>query len=58
MPYPPKNVFKKKIKQYYTSKDKCPNFANFFRIPKINNSNLSNEKQKELKRKYQKHLAS
>ena len=39
------------------------NFTNFFRMrmPKINNSNLSNEKQKELKmgnfkRKYQKYL--
>ena len=52
MPYPPqKKAFKKKRKQYYTSKDKCPNFTNFFRMPKINNSNLSNEKQKELKMK-------
>ena len=50
IPYPPKKAFKKKIK-YYTSKDKCPNFTNFFRMPKINNSNLSNEKQKELKMK-------
>ena len=50
IPYPPKKAFKDKIK-YYTSKDKCPNFTNFFRIPKINNSNLSNEKQKELKMK-------
>ena len=48
--YPPKKAFKDKIK-YYTSKDKCPNFTNFFRIPKINNSNLSNEKQKEHKMK-------
>ena len=47
-PYPPKKAFENKIK-YYTSKDKCPNFTNFFRMPKINNSNLSNEKQKELK---------
>ena len=43
-----KKAFKNKIK-YYISKDKCPNFTNFFRMPKINNSNLSNEKQKELK---------
>ena len=50
IPYPPKKAFKKKIK-YYTSKDKCPNFTNFFRMPKINNSNSSNEKQKELKMK-------
>ena len=42
IPYPPKKAFKDKIK-YYTSKDKCPNFTNFFRMPKINNSNLSNE---------------
>ena len=48
--YPPKKVFKKKIK-YYTGKDKSPSFTNFFRIPKINNSNLSNEKQNELKMK-------
>ena len=48
--YPPKKDFETKIK-YYTSKGKCPNFTNFFRMPKINNSNLSNEKQKELKMK-------
>ena len=48
--YPPKKAFKNKIR-YYTSKGKCPNFTNFFRIPKINNSNLLNEKQKELKMK-------
>ena len=48
IPYPTKKAFKKEIK-YYTSKDKCPNFPNFFRMPKINNPNLSNEKQKELK---------
>ena len=46
-----KKAFKKKIK-YYTSKRKCPNFKKFFRIPKTNNSNLSNEKQKELKMKF------
>ena len=28
-----------------------PQFQNFFRVPHINNSNLSNEKQKELKMK-------
>ena len=50
IPYPPKKAFKKIIK-FYTSKNKCPNFTNFFRMPKINNSNLSNEKQKELKMK-------
>ena len=50
MPDPLKKAFTKKIK-YYTSKDKCPNFTNFFRMPKINNSNLSNEKQEELKMK-------
>ena len=47
-----KKAFKKKRKKYYTSNDKCPNFTNFFRMPKINNSNLSNEKQKELEMKY------
>ena len=41
-----KKAFKKKRKQYYASKGKCPNFTNFFRITKINNSNLSNEKLK------------
>ena len=48
--YPPKKAFKKKRK-YYTGKDKCLSFTNFFRMQKINNSNLSNEKQKELKMK-------
>ena len=51
IPYPPKKAFKKKIK-HYTSKDKCSSFTNFFRMPKISNSNLSNEKQKELKMKF------
>ena len=50
IPYPPEKAFKKK-KEYYTSKDRCPSFTNFFRMPKIDNSNLSNEKQKELKLK-------
>ena len=50
IPYPQKKAFKNKIK-YYTSKDKCPNFTNFSRVLKINNSCLSNEKQKELKMK-------
>ena len=45
IPYPQKKAFKNKIK-YYTSKDKCPNFTNL-RMPIINNSNLSNEKQKK-----------
>ena len=37
MPYPPqkKKDFKKKRKKYYTSKDKCPSFTSFFRMPKI-----------------------
>ena len=48
IPYPQKKAFKNKIK-YYTSKDKCPSFTNCSRMPKINNSNLSNKKQKELK---------
>ena len=34
--------FKKKIKKYCTSKDKCPNFTNFCRTSKSNNSDLSN----------------
>ena len=50
LPYPTKKKAFKKNRKYYTSKDKCPNFTNF-RVPKINNSNLSNEKQKELKMK-------
>ena len=46
MPYPPqKEAFKKKRKQY-TNFQIVPNFTNFFRTPKINNSNLSNEKQR------------
>ena len=51
-PYQPqkkKKTLKKKKKQYYTSKGKCPIFTIFLRIPKINNSNLSNEKQRALK---------
>ena len=40
MPYPSqKKAFKKKRKEYYTSKDKCLNFTNFLRTPKINNLN-------------------
>ena len=50
IPYQPKTTFKKKTK-YYASKDKYCNFTNFFRMSKINNSNLLNEKQKELKMK-------
>ena len=48
MPYPPQKKLNNKLKrkQYNISKDKCPNFTNFFRTPKINNSNLSNEKQR------------
>ena len=49
-PYQPqKKALKKKRKQYYASKGKCPNFTIFLRMPKINNSNLSNEKQRTLK---------
>ena len=44
-----RKAFEKKRKLYYNSKDKCPNSTNFFRRPKINNSFLSNGKQKELK---------
>ena len=57
-----KKVFKKK-REYLTSKGKRLNFTNFFRTPKINDWNLSNEKQENLKwsldnfeRKYQKHF--
>ena len=47
MPYPPQEKdFNKKRKQYYTNKDKYPNFTNLFRRPKISNSNLSTEKQR------------
>ena len=46
MPCPPQKKFKKKRKQYYTSKDKCRNFTKFFRRPKNYNSNISNEKQR------------
>ena len=43
-----KKTFKKKIKKYYTSKDKSQNFTNFFRTHKNNNSalTLSNGKQR------------
>ena len=50
IPYPPKKAFKNKIKNY-ASKDEIPNLTNVFRMPKINNSSLSNEKQKELEMK-------
>ena len=43
-----KKAFKKNLK-YYTSKGKCPNFTNFFRMPKTNKSNLSHDKQKNLR---------
>ena len=46
IPYPPKKAFKKEV-IYYTNKDKCLNFTNFFRTY----SKLSNETQKELKMK-------
>ena len=39
IPYPPRKAFKNKIK-HYTSKDKFRNFTNFFKMAKINNSNL------------------
>ena len=45
-----KKAFKKNRKCYF-SKDKCPYSTNFSTMLKINNSNLSNEKQKELKMK-------
>ena len=48
MPHPPKKVFKKK-RGYFTSKSKRLNFTNFFRTPKINDLNLSYEKQEKLK---------
>ena len=51
-PYPAKKSMKKTKQNYINnSKDKCLNFTNFFRVPKINNSYLSNGKQKELKMK-------
>ena len=43
MPYPPQKKLLKSKENSITSKDKCPNFTNLFRMPKINNSNLSNE---------------
>ena len=48
MPYPSQ---KRKNKKYCTSKDKCPNFIDFFRTAKINNSNLSNARHKEFQMK-------
>ena len=45
---PKKKAFKKKRKYYYTSQDKCPDFINFFRRPKINHYQMRN---KELKMK-------
>ena len=43
MPYPPQKKLLKRKEKSITSEDKCPNFTNLFRMPKINNSNLSNE---------------
>ena len=49
MPYSTqKMLFKKKRKNYYTSKDKCLKFTNFFRMPKIQTDQMRN---KELKMK-------
>ena len=49
MPYSTqKMLFKKKRKNYYTSKDKCLKFTNFFRMPKIQTHQMRN---KELKMK-------
>ena len=49
MPYSTqKMLFKKKRKNYYTSKDKCLKFTNFFRMPKIQTYQMRN---KELKMK-------
>ena len=49
MPYSTqKMLFKKKRKNYYTSKDKCLKFTNFSRMPKIQTHQMRN---KELKMK-------
>ena len=55
IPYQPKKAFKKKTK-YYTSKDKCPNFTNFFRMAKLAIQIYWMRNRKNLKGKYQKHL--
>ena len=48
MPYPhtQKKLWKRKGNSI--TPEKCPNFTNFFRMPKTKNSNLSNEKTKNL----------
>ena len=47
MPYPPqKKLLKRKGNSIIPAKTNAPNFTNFFRRPKINNSNLSNENQR------------
>ena len=44
MPYSTqKMLFKKKRKNYYTSKDKCLKFTNFFRMPKIQTHQMRNK---------------
>ena len=48
IPYPPKKAFKKKENNITSAKT---NALKFFRMPKINNSNLSNEKEEGLKMK-------
>ena len=47
MPYPPQYKSSYEEQEILLhQQSKCPNFTNFFRTPKINNSNLPNEKQR------------
>ena len=45
-PYSPQKKLLKRKEKVLHQQNKCPDFTNFFRTPEINNSNLSNEKQR------------
>ena len=58
MPYSTqKMLFKKKRKNYYTSKDKCLKFTNFFRMPKIQTHQMRNKKLKMKVRQLQEKIS-
>ena len=58
MPYSTqKMLFKKKRKNYYTSKDKCLKFTNFFRMPKIQTHQMRNKKLKMKLRQLQEKIS-
>ena len=52
-----KMLFKKKRKNYYTSKDQCLKFTNFFRMPKIQTHQMRNKKLKMKVRQLQEKIS-